>query len=310
MVVVLGDRGVDLHRHAGRAQKLEPGHRGIKRPVNLAEAIVGRGIRSVKTDRHPPEADVHNPLGHAFVHDRAIGCQGGGEPHRTGVLGKVEQVWTHQRLAAGEDHDGPARLWERADHRLGLGGGQVILAQRARHIEPAAVNTCQIARGGAFPEQQSQRWCGWLFDHGQDYNVQRARRFTAPPHFFDANSCLLDRAPGRAAELGRCPGSPMLAFDLEEMRRYSWLSLWTHQDRTNPVTGWRSVACCIRLRPFYVLWETLALPHRRKTSRLPGGWSGGRERRDKAGDGNGVGRRVEPGRVGELALGTRGRLFQ
>ena len=156
LVVVLGDGGVDLDRHAGAAQQLERRDAAVECALDLAEAVVGGSVGAVEAHRDALEADIDDPLGDALVHDRAIGGQSDRQADGGGVLSKVEEVGAHQGLAAGENQDRLAQFAQAGDHAARLGGGEVVAAELLRHVQPAAVYASQVTRGRRLPEQQSQ----------------------------------------------------------------------------------------------------------------------------------------------------------
>jgi len=85
---------------------------------------VRRRVRTIKADRDAPEANVFDPPCDIGVHQRAVGCQRGGQPDTPGFLGKLPHVRPHERLAAREDQD---RL---ADVRDGADEGERLLGRQ------------------------------------------------------------------------------------------------------------------------------------------------------------------------------------
>ncbi len=104
--IVLGDRHVDLHRHAELFQILEAVDGRVEGSGNSAEGVVGLGIGAVQGDGDALDAGVDNLLRHFLGDQGAVGGQGDAQTFVGGILRELEDIRAIERFAAGKHQDG------------------------------------------------------------------------------------------------------------------------------------------------------------------------------------------------------------
>ena len=103
--IMLGHRGIDLHRHAQPLQVLEPFNRPVERARNSPEAIVGGRVGSIQADGDPAHAGFFYLAGHLGGDERSVGAQRHADAAFGGPARQPEQVAPKQRLASAQHQD-------------------------------------------------------------------------------------------------------------------------------------------------------------------------------------------------------------
>jgi len=119
---VAADGGVDLRREADALGLFEGQHGAVEGAGDLAEVVVRRGVPSIHADGDAGDAGALE-AGDGFRGQQrgGTGRNRGAETEAYAVLDQLEQIGSLERIAAGEDHDGIARI--RARYR---GGGTLL----------------------------------------------------------------------------------------------------------------------------------------------------------------------------------------
>ena len=121
-----------------------------KAPGTPRNSIVLRGAREVDRDAHAGDADVLDAARDLRRDERAVGRHHRAQALADGVLGDVEDVGAHQRIAAGEDEDGAGERGDLIDEGEGLGGAELALVGPV-HGRSTAVHAGEIAAARDLP---------------------------------------------------------------------------------------------------------------------------------------------------------------
>ncbi|CAI2012950.1 Uncharacterised protein [Serratia marcescens] len=159
---------VEHHRIAERLDC--PGHRQLllKRPGGTRQRGVQRFVAGLKTDLNMIQPGVGEGLQFLLGQADAGGDQVGVKPEIARSGDQFGQVFTHQRLAAGEAELHAAHRPRLAKHLYPLRGGQLFFL-RGKIERVGAVRTLQRAAVGQLrqqPEGRIHRRRTW-FSHGR-----------------------------------------------------------------------------------------------------------------------------------------------
>ena len=106
---------------------------------------------AVQRDAHIGQVDGLELAGLFLGDQGAVGRDDRTHPLFGGVAGEFRQILTHQRLAAGEQHDRSAVCGEIGDDGLALFRGDFILAVRIDGLS-VTVHALEVAAAGHVPD--------------------------------------------------------------------------------------------------------------------------------------------------------------
>jgi len=156
MGVELGDSTVDLHLHARRETVAHALHGPFEGAGDAAELVVLRRAREVDADADARDAHVVHATRDLGRHQRTVGRHDRAQPAADGVLGDVEDVGAHERVAAGEDQDRAGERGDLVDEGEALLGAELALV-RAVDRRGAAVRTREVAAARDLPGDDARR---------------------------------------------------------------------------------------------------------------------------------------------------------